>query len=299
MSVDQYQRKVNSLDHDIQRLEQKRALADRKAADENKKATSVSVRKNASASTIKSKMNEIERHRTASNQAAKESADLARQIAQKRKQRNDAYLRLQKEQQSENKKQEREITNLKRAYEQHIAELSREMRPQMLLQDEMDKNSEYDVFVSHAWEDKDSFVDEFVRELLELKLTVWYDSKEIKWGDSMRKRIDAGLRKSKFGVVVLSPNYIADGKYWTKAELDGLFQLESINGKTMLPIWHNLTKKDVMNYSPIIASKLAMTTASYTPREIAEELHKLLVNDRSEGEPAKYNEGGSRDIITL
>ena len=135
---------------------------------------------------------------------------------------------------------------------------------------------QYDVFVSHAWEDKESFADEFVKELNKLNLRVWYDTSQIKWGDSMRAKIDEGLKKSKFGVVVLSPDYIKEGKYWTKAELDGLFQLESVNGKTLLPVWHNLTKKDVMAYSPIIASRLAMTTASMTPSEIAEELAKLL-----------------------
>ena len=94
----------------------------------------------------------------------------------------------------------------------------------------------------------------------------------------MRKRIDDGLKKSRFGVAVLSPNYIAEGKYWTKAELDGLFQLESIGGKTLLPIWHNLNKADVMAFSPIIASKLAMTTATMTPQEIAKKLQELLMD---------------------
>ena len=98
----------------------------------------------------------------------------------------------------------------------------------------------------------------------------------------MRARIDDGLRKSKFGVAVLSPNYIADGKYWTKAELDGLFQLESINGKTLLPIWHNLTKKQVMAYSPIIASKLALTTATMTAEEIADELLTMILPKEEE-----------------
>lgn len=92
----------------------------------------------------------------------------------------------------------------------------------------------------------------------------------------MRAKIDEGLKKSKFGVAVLSPNYIAEGKYWTKAELDGLFQLESVNGKTLLPIWHKLTKKEVMEYSPVIASKLAMNTASMTAKEIAENLLELI-----------------------
>ena len=49
-----------------------------------------------------------------------------------------------------------------------------------------------------------------------------------------------------------------------------------------MPIWHNLKKADVMAYSPIIASKLAMTTAVMTPQEIAEELNKLLVSGATE-----------------
>jgi hypothetical protein len=98
----------------------------------------------------------------------------------------------------------------------------------------------------------------------------------------MRERIDDGLKKSRFGVAVLSPNYIAENKYWTKAELDGLFQLESVNGKTLLPIWHKLTKQQVMNYSPIVASKLAMTTATMTAEEIAKELQKLMPQNESE-----------------
>lgn len=88
----------------------------------------------------------------------------------------------------------------------------------------------------------------------------------------MRKKIDEGLKKSRFGIVILSPNYIAEGKYWTKAELDGLFQLESINGKKLLPIWHKLTKKEVMDFSPTIAGKLAMNTSSLTSKEIAEKM---------------------------
>ena len=109
----------------------------------------------------------------------------------------------------------------------------------------------------------------------------------------MRKRIDDGLKKSRFGVAVLSPNYIADGKYWTKAELDGLFQLESINGKVLLPIWHNLTKKDIMEYSPIIASKLAMSTATMTPQEIAEKLKELVDDSKQEEPEDETNAGGN------
>lgn len=173
---------------------------------------------------------------------------------------------------------------MRREYKNRIAELETKSRPVLNLANSKSSgntlNEQYDVFISHAWEDKASFVDELYNELIAIGISVWYDTSKIKWGDSMRKKIDEGLSKSKFGIIVLSPNYIAENKYWTKVELDGLFQLESINGKTILPIWHNLTKKEVMEYSPIIASRLALTTATMKPKEIAYEL-KTVLDDAS------------------
>lgn len=282
MSVEQYQRAVNTLDKEIADLEKKKAVADKKSADEQKRAASVSISKNASAATVRSKMSEIQRHEASARKAAEESADIQKNIADKRVKRNDAYLRLQKEQEAEQKKSQREqqrmIKDMQRLYEDRIADLERQALPTIsnLPIEESESIPEYDVFVSHAWEDKESFADEFVLELKKLGVNVWYDTSQIRWGDSMRQRIDDGLKKSKFGVVILSPSYIAEGKYWTKAELDGLFQLESVKGKMLLPIWHNLTKKQVMEFSPIIANKKAMTSASMTAQEIAEELVRLL-----------------------
>ena len=207
-----------------------------------------------------------------------ESADLGKKIAEKRQKRNDANLKLQKAQQDEQKKQSCEMKRMQESYVNRIIQMQSMTIPSSVnINSTVDEQEEvqYDVFVSHAWEDKESFVEEFVQELQKLNLRVWYDKKQIKWGDSMRAKIDEGLRKSKFGVAVLSPDYIKEGKYWTKAELDGLFQLESVNGKMLLPVWHNLTKKEVMAYSPIIAGKLAMNTASMTPAEIAAELAAL------------------------
>ena len=279
MSIEQYQRSVNSLDKEIADLEKRKAAEDKKAADNHKKAASVSISKNASASMIKSKMNQIENYESIARKAEEASATYSKKIVDKRMKRNDAYLRLQKEEQSERKKREKSIEKMKQSYEQRISELE-SMRLDKV-ENEFSKTlstdePEYDVFVSHAWEDKEDFVEDFVQALTDRGIKVWYDKTKIKWGDSMREKIDNGLRKSKFGVAILSPNYIADGKYWTKAELDGLFQMDSINGKTLLPIWHKLTKKQVMDYSPIIASKLAMTTATMTADEIADELLCML-----------------------
>ena len=280
MSVDYYQRSVNSLDKDIAALEKKKAEVDKKYAERSSKISSTqkSITSRTSASIAASKMKQISDWESDRAKKSAESADLGKKIAEKRQKRNDAYLKLQKAQQDEQKKQNREMKRMQESYESRIAQLQSMAIPSGVnISSTVDEeeNVQYDVFVSHAWEDKESFVEEFVQELQKLNLRVWYDKKQIKWGDSMRAKIDEGLRKSKFGVAVLSPDYIKEGKYWTKAELDGLFQLESVNGKMLLPVWHNLTKKEVMAYSPIIAGKLAMNTASMTPAEIAAELAAL------------------------
>ena len=203
-------------------------------------------------------------------------------MAEKRKKRADAYLKLQKEQQKEQRKQDDINRKVQASYEAQIEELQQLLRSPATISNETLSDEEYDVFVSHAYEDKESFVDEFVEALRNQGLKVWYDSDKLKWGDSMREKIDKGLAKSRYGVVVLSPNYIAEHKYWTKAELNGLFQVETVNGKTILPIWHNLTKKQVVEYSPIIADRKAMTTALMTPQEIAEALKELFTSENLE-----------------
>ena len=80
----------------------------------------------------------------------------------------------------------------------------------------------YDVFVSHASEDKAAFVDDLVRALGERGVRVWYDSFEIALGDDFRRKMEQGLLGSRFAVVVLSPSFVQAGKYWTQAELSAL-----------------------------------------------------------------------------
>lgn len=285
MSSEQYQRTVNSLDKEIADLEKKKAAKDKEVAKLQSKINSLekSITSHISQSTFNSKMRQIASCGSDQAKKSNDSAELGRKLAEKRKKGADAYLKLQKEQQKEQRKQDDINRKIQASYEAQIEELQ-----QLLLQssatiaNEALLAEEYDIFVSHAYEDKESFVDEFVEALCNQGLKVWYDTDELKWGDSMREKIDKGLAKSRYGVVVLSPNYIAEHKYWTKAELNGLFQVETVNGKTILPIWHNLTKKQVVEYSPIIADRKAMTTALMTPQEIAEALRELFTSKNLE-----------------
>jgi hypothetical protein len=47
-----------------------------------------------------------------------------------------------------------------------------------------------------------------------------------------------------------------------------------------LPIWHNISKQEVVAYSPSLADKVARSTATHTVEEIAKEIAELIKSKR-------------------
>jgi Domain of unknown function (DUF1883)/TIR domain len=133
---------------------------------------------------------------------------------------------------------------------------------------------EWDVFISHAHEDKDDIVRPLAYALRQHGLRVWFDEFELRIGDSLRRKIDQGIARSAFGVVVLSTAFFA--KNWAQYELDGLVTRSVDGSQVLLPLWHRLTKAEVMAYSPSLADKLARTTADSTLEEIAVEIAGVI-----------------------
>ncbi|MFA7494017.1 MAG: DUF1883 domain-containing protein [Proteiniphilum sp.] len=126
-------------------------------------------------------------------------------------------------------------------------------KPESLPNYESGEEIEYDVFISHASEDKDEVVRPLAHALKEEGLRVWYDKFELRIGDSLRRKIDIGLSKSRFGIVVLSHNFIKKG--WTNYELDGIITKANTGEQVVLPIWHNITKKEVIDFSPSLSGR--------------------------------------------
>jgi TIR domain len=79
----------------------------------------------------------------------------------------------------------------------------------------------YDVFISHAPEDKTPFVRPLAQALQQARLKVWYDEFALRLGDSLRESIDRGLSTSRYGLVNLSHHFFS--KTWPQPELNGLF----------------------------------------------------------------------------
>ena len=137
----------------------------------------------------------------------------------------------------------------------------------------------YDVFISHASEDKDDFVRSLAELLREEHIEVWYDEFTLEVGDSLRRSIDRGLLHSKFAIVVLSPHFFAKG--WPQRELDGLVQREVHEARRIiLPIWHNVTKSEIYNYSPTLADAVALNS-SHGIKAVAASLKKKIRPEES------------------
>ncbi len=134
----------------------------------------------------------------------------------------------------------------------------------------------FDVFISYASEDREQIVRPLAQILGRAGLRVWYDEFELQIGDNLRRTIDAGLANSRFGVVVLSPAFFQ--KDWPQYELDGLVtrDIDAAEDQALLPIWHNLTKADLIRHSPSLATKLARSTATHTIEEIADEIVEVV-----------------------
>ena len=164
-------------------------------------------------------------HRYESQLARDEEAERKKQAAEIKKR--------EKEQLEFQKKLTREVEARNRAVQNQIA-LSKQSHDSMPRED--DDQLQYDVFISHASEDKDDFVRPFAEHLKSLGVNVWYDELSLQWGRSLREQIDSGLSNSKYGIVVISKEFIK--KDWTKYEFNGLVTKEINGSGRILPIWH-------------------------------------------------------------
>jgi hypothetical protein len=112
-----------------------------------------------------------------------------------------------------------------------------------------DADCDYDCFICHASDDKVQFVDALAHGLRKAGCKVWYDDFILKVGDSLDRKINDGLLKSRHGVVVLSQAFFR--KDWPQKELDGLAALAKKRG--ILPVWLDVNKEDIVQFSPMLA----------------------------------------------
>lgn len=137
-------------------------------------------------------------------------------------------------------------------------------------------SQDWDVFISHATEDKEFVAGPLAHALRERGVSVWYDEFELRIGDSLRRSIDIGIANSRFGLVILSKPFFA--KNWPQYELDGLVTRTNSNQQILLPIWHEISKDEVIARSASLADRVALRTSDHAIDEIADEIAAVIAS---------------------
>jgi hypothetical protein len=141
--------------------------------------------------------------------------------------------------------------------------------------------NEYDVFISYASEDKEIVARPLAKELKDYGLRVWFDEMELEIGDSIIEKIQDGLSKSRYGIVILSRNFFRRG--WPQRELKVLMEKEIKTGKkVILPLWHDIDESYIISNYPFLMEKFALRTYEGL-KNICEKIFKVIQGDRIGG----------------
>lgn len=304
MSLTSYYDKVSRVEKDIADLQKKISDETRKEYEKQRQIDSIhrSISNSTSISTLQSKQRQIQGYQSDIIRIQSAKANLHSKVANKTKDLTRVKQELQREELREKDKLKKEQDEFNRQQENFQRQQQDFQREQEKLQKKLQNDianqkevlntiihqihnvdniqsdamgqKEFDFFISHATEDKESFVRPLAELLTKKGHKIWYDEFQLVVGDSLRKKIDEGLKFSKYGIAVLSRDFFK--KNWTEYELNGLVAKEMNGIKIILPIWHNVTRDEVLSFSPSLADKVALNTAIYSLEEIATELSKLF-----------------------
>ena len=274
------QTRINRLEKEIADLRKREAEETRKEVDAQAKINRANeaASRTSNDSTRRNKLKEVERSSKKLAAAQRKRAEISGRIVDKSKQLSACKERQAREDERKRKKISDEQKRLAREREKHEQNITNEIRRRANLirssAPDIHVQETYDFFISHASEDKDSFVRGLAEELRNRGARVWYDEFTLQVGDSLRRQIDRGLKNSRFGVVVLSKHFFM--KEWAQRELDGLSSLEASGDTRILPIWHEISKDEIVRYSPMLSDKVALNSSLNSTPEIADKLLELI-----------------------
>lgn len=130
-----------------------------------------------------------------------------------------------------------------------------------------------DVFLCHAWDDRQSAAKE-LHDLLESKaVSVWFSEKDVGLGVPLLRAIDKGLANSKVGIVLVTPALLRrlPTEGIADKELSALLARERL-----VPVVHNTTYEALREVSPLLASRSGLSTAEESMAEVAAKLAELV-----------------------
>jgi len=131
-----------------------------------------------------------------------------------------------------------------------------------------------DVFLCHAWDDRQGAAKELHELLEKTGVKVWFSEKDLGLGVPMMRAIDKGLTNSRIGLVLVTPALL------TRLPKEGVADKElSIlpAGNQLIPIVHNTTYEALRNVSPMLASRSGLDTSEDSMAVITKKIAELVV----------------------
>lgn len=130
-----------------------------------------------------------------------------------------------------------------------------------------------DVFLCHAWDDRQGAAKE-LHDLLESRgVRVWFSEKDVGLGMPLLRTIDKGLANSRIGIVLVTPALLrrlpAEGI--ADKELSALLARERL-----VPVVHETTYEALRDVSPLLASRTGLSTAEEPMADVAAKLAELV-----------------------
>lgn len=130
-----------------------------------------------------------------------------------------------------------------------------------------------DVFLCHAWDDRQGAAKE-LHDLLQARgVKVWFSEKDVGLGMPLLRAIDKGLANSRIGIVLVTPALLrrlpAEGI--ADKELSAL-----LAGERLVPVVHQTTYEALREVSPLLASRSGLSTAEEPMADVAAKLAELV-----------------------
>lgn len=130
-----------------------------------------------------------------------------------------------------------------------------------------------DVFLCHAWDDRQGVAKELHDWLVSAGVKVWFSEKDLGLGVPMMRAIDKGLANSRIGLVLVTPALL------TRLPKEGVADKELsalLAGNQLVPIVHNTTYGALRNVSPLLASRTGLDTAEDSMAVVAAKIAELV-----------------------
>ncbi len=130
-----------------------------------------------------------------------------------------------------------------------------------------------DIFLCHAWDDRQGAAKDLHDRLEALGVKVWFSEKDVALGSSLLREIDKGLAKSRVGIVLVTPSFLkrVQGEGIAEKELSALLARE-----LLVPVVHNTTYDALRDVSPLLGSRSGLSTAEESMATVAAKLAELV-----------------------